>query len=131
MHLLIPSYTFPTDATPTENAVAYVAYIGADVWDFSSGRITVWLYRSYELANLVPSKPRPDAIEVQPGELFAAATDTTPEVRMPTVPEIDAEAHAAAAAHPDLTPMQLLGLIIYTHLLSHPRLAGATLVITP
>jgi hypothetical protein len=130
MHILLPSYTFPTDDAPTENAVAYVAYIGADTWDFSSGRIVVWLYRSLAIANLVPYKPPPAQIEVQPGEIFVPATDTTPEVRMPTVLEIDAEAHAAAAAHPDLTPMQLLGLVIYTHLLGHPKLSGATLVTT-
>lgn len=130
MHLLIPSYTFPTDAEPTTNAVAYLAYIGADVWDFSSGRITLWISRSFEVANLVPSLPPGDQIEVQPGEVFAAATEDTPEVRMPTVLEIDAAAHALAAGHPDLTPMQLLGLAIYTSLLNHPRLPGATLVPT-
>lgn len=128
MHILIPSYTFPTDLAPTENAVAYLAYIGADVWDFSSGRITLWISKSFEIANAVPTLRPGEVLEVQPGEVFVPATEATPEVRMPTVLEIDAAAHALAPTYPDLTPMRLLGLAIYSSLLNHPRLSGSTLV---
>lgn len=128
MHISIPSYQFPGDLTPTENAVAHAAYIGADVWDFSSGRITVRVSRSLAHANAVPAVRPGDSFEVPPGVAMVEATDDTPEVRMPGVLEIDAAAHALRVDHPDLTPMQLLGLVIYGHLLSHPRLPGSTLV---
>lgn len=128
MHILVPVYQFPDDLEPTSNAVAHASYIGADVWDFSSGRISVRVSRSLAHANAVPAVRPGDSFEVPPGTMLTEATEGNPEVRMPTVLEIDASAHALRVDHPDLTPMQLLGLVIYMHLLGHPRLPGATLV---
>lgn len=128
MHILIPSYQFPGDLAPTADAVAHAAYIGADVWDFSSGRISVRVSRSLAHANAVPAVSPGDSFEVPPGEILTPATGDTPEVRMPTVLEIDAAAFALRVDHPGLTPMQELGLAIYQSLLAHPRLPGATLV---
>jgi hypothetical protein len=138
MYILLSSYTFPTDAEATENAVAYVSYIGADVWDGSSGRVDLWLYRSFELANVSPSLTAADKFIVRCGEIMvhavAAQPDASPpieaveEVRFPDVLTIDAEAAQVIAANPSLSPMRAIGAVIYSHLVNHPRLVGASLV---
>ena len=156
MHILIPSYTFTTDLTPTQNAVAYIAYIGADVWDFSSGRISIWIMRSFEAANTPPYKSPAEVLELTPGQILVEgvqaveyvpaivgnpeasppiqeypaveAVEGVEEVRMPTVLEIDNQAKELMQSSPGLSPMQAFGAVIYTHALNHPKLQGATLV---
>jgi hypothetical protein len=140
MYLLIPSYPDPTDGDPIADAAVVIGGY-ASARD-GAGNVTVWVYRTAAKAEADPPGPPLERFAVGYGQTLTwTAHDLGPEADprdriklgtprdvFPAFAALESAAHALVVADPAITPADALKRAMLAALLSHPKLAGATLV---